>query len=288
MRNTTPDAFTDTVIEAIQPDVPPRMREVLTSLIRHLHAFAREVSLTHEEWLAACEFFVRAGHMSDERRNEFILLSDIVGLEVLIDMLHNRSTEGETEATVLGPFYREGAPAYPNGVSIVQQPHPDAETVLVEGTVRDTRGKPVAGAVLDVWETNANGLYEQQDENQPDMNLRGRFETDQDGRYAFRCIRPVSYPIPFDGPGGDLLNLMRRTPMRPGHLHFLVRADGFKPLVTQIYDAEDAYLDKDAVFAVKDSLVGRFEKAPEGANADFVLRFDIALRPAAEVAARAA
>lgn len=288
MRNTSLDAFTETVIDAIQPDVPARTREVLTSLIRHLHAFAREVSLTHEEWLAACEFFVRAGHKSDERRNEFILLSDIVGLEVLIDRLHHRSTEGETEATVLGPFYREGAPAYPNGASIVQAPHPDAETVLVEGTVRGTRGKPVAGAVLDVWETNANGLYEQQDESQPDMNLRGRFETDQDGRYAFRCIRPVSYPIPFDGPGGDLLTMMARTPMRPGHLHFLIRAEGCQPLVTQIYDAEDPYLDKDAVFAVKDSLIGRFEKAPEGSDTDLTLRFDFALKPAAEVAARAA
>ena len=288
MRDVNLGNITDVVVEAISPDVPARTREIMTSLIRHLHAFVKEANLTHEEWLQACEFFVRAGHMSDKRRNEFILLSDIVGLEVLVDMLHHQTTEGETEATVLGPFYREGAPAYPKGASIVQKAHPDAETVLVEGAVRDTDGRPIAGAVLDIWETNPNGLYEQQDPDQPDMNLRGRFKTDENGHYAFRCVRPVSYPIPYDGPGGELLALMSRAPMRPGHLHFLILADGHHTLVTQIYDADDPYLEKDAVFAVKDSLVGQFRKAPDGADTDLVLRFDFVLKPAHAMRARAA
>jgi catechol 1,2-dioxygenase len=281
MRNCTYDNITDLVIAAISPDVSPRVQAVMSSLIRHLHAFAKDVNLTTEEWLAACEYFVRTGHKSDHRRNEFILLSDIIGLEVLVDMMDHQITAGETESTVIGPFYRENAPVYPKGASIVQKLADGAETVYVEGYVKDASGAPIKGATIDVWHTNSNGLYEQQDEDQPDMNLRGRFQSDEGGHYAFRCLRPVSYPIPDDGPGGELLRLMGRHPMRPAHIHFILSAPGMEPIVTQIYDSTDEYLDNDSVFAVKQSLVNVFEKAPKGADTDFVLRQDWTLKPAA-------
>jgi catechol 1,2-dioxygenase len=288
MRDVSIDTITDIVTDTIAADVPPRTREILTALVRHLHAFAREVDLTHAEWLDGCRFLYEAGRHSDERRNEFILLSDILGLEVLVDMLDHRVTEAETPSTVLGPFYREGAPTYPNGGSIVLKRHPAAETVTAAGLVRDTSGRPLAGAVLEVWETDANGLYEHEDPAQPDMNLRGRFETDADGRYAFECIRPVSYPIPGDKTCGAMLDMMKRSPTRPGHLHAVVSAPGHQRLVTQIYDAADPHLDSDAVFGVKEGLIAHFTPAPAGMATNLALSFDFVLKPAAEIGARAA
>ncbi len=288
MRDVSIDTITNIVTDAIAADVPPRQREILTALVRHLHAFAREVDLTHAEWLEGCRFLYEAGRDSDDRRNEFILLSDILGLEVLVDMLDHRVTEAETPSTVLGPFYREGAPAYPNGGSVVLQRHPAAETVMAAGQVRDTSGRPLAGAVLDIWETDANGLYEHEDPAQPDMNLRGRFETDADGRYSFQCIRPVSYPIPSDKTCGAMLTLMKRQPTRPGHLHAVISAPGHQRLVTQIYDAADPHLDSDAVFGVKRGLIAQFTPAPAGTPTDLALTFDFVLRPVAQLGAQAA
>lgn len=284
------EKFTETVINAMGPNTSPRVREVMTSLIRHMHDFAREVKLTTPEYLAACDFVVRIGKMSDEKRNEAILVSDIFGLESLVDFLDQHAATNATPAStseasdvtssaILGPFWRESAPLLPYGASIVQG-GPPGIPVLVQGRVLSPDGKPIEGAMLNVWETAPNGLYEQQDPSQPDYNLRGRFVTDAEGRYAFRAWRPVAYPIPFDGPAGDLLQMMDRHPYRPSHFHFRVRAPGYQELVTQIFDREDKYTENDSVFAVKDSLIVDYKPAPEGSDVKFVVDYDIRLSPA--------
>jgi catechol 1,2-dioxygenase len=279
MRNITVDNLTEAVIVALSPDIAPRNREILESLLRHLHDFSREVRLTHKEWLAACEFMRRAGDISDDQRNEFILISDILGLEVLVDMLDHKVTEGESESTVLGPFYRESPPVLPKGASIIQKSFEGSETVLVKGRVLDTEGRPIEGVTIDVWEDAPNGLYEQQDPDQPDYNLRGRLTTDAKGEYAFIGVRPVPYPIPYDGAAGELLNYMGHHPWRPGHIHFMLSKDGYQSLISQIYDADTKYLDSDSVFAVKESLIGKLGPAPAGAGADLVMDFDFRLKP---------
>ena len=203
------DTLTDTVVGAMGPKTSPRAREVMSALIRHLHDFAREVNLTTQEWLAGLEMLNRAGKMSDDKRNEMILVCDVLGLESLVDALDNKAEGFETESAVLGPFYRENAPVLPLGASIVQGGVP-GETVLVTGRVTSSTGEPLVGAILDIWETSPNGLYEQQDPDQPEMNLRGRFETDASGNYAYRALTPRELsdsvrrsggrPAPTDGP----------------------------------------------------------------------------------------
>lgn len=285
------ERFTDTVVNAMGPKTSPRVREVMTALIRHMHDFAREVNLTTAEYLAACDFVVRIGQMSDERRNEAILASDIFGLESLVDFLDQHAAAGATPAStaeasditssaILGPFWRENAPIYPNGASIIQGGVEGGEMALVQGRVYGGDGQPIEGAIVNVWETAPNGLYEQQDPSQPDYNLRGAFRTDKEGRYAFRGIRPTEYPIPFDGPAGDLLQMMDRHPYRPAHIHFRVRAPGHQELVTQIFDRDNQYLENDSVFAVKDSLIVDFNPAPQGSDVKYVADFDIRLTPA--------
>jgi catechol 1,2-dioxygenase len=288
MRNITLDNVTDAVIGAMSPDIPARNREIMTALLRHFHAFCKEVNLTHGEWLAACEFMRRAGDISDDKRNEFILLCDILGVEVLVDMLDHQVTDGESESTVLGPFYRENPPVLAKGASIIQKSFDDCETVRVSGRVVDTAGAPIEGVTIDIWEDALNGLYEQQDPDQPEYNLRGRFTTDANGEYAFVGLRPMPYPIPYDGAAGELLNYMGHHPWRPGHIHFMLMKDGYQALISQIYDAETKYLDNDSVFAVKESLIGRMEKAPAGADTDLVMRFDFRLKRATGARAIAA
>ncbi|MEW6642113.1 MAG: intradiol ring-cleavage dioxygenase [Pseudomonadota bacterium] len=281
MRNVTIDNITDVVINAMSPDIPQRNRQIMTSLIRHLHGFAKEVDLTFPEWLEACEFMRRAGDISDDKRNEFILICDILGLEVLVDMQDHRVTDGESESTVLGPFYRENPPVLPKGASIIQKNFENSQTVRVSGRVLDTAGRPIEGVTIDVWEDAPNGLYEQQDPDQPDYNLRGRFVTDASGEYAFVGLRPEPYPIPYDGAAGELLNYMGHHPWRPGHIHFMLFKDGYQTLISQIFDADTKYLDKDSVFAVKESLIGQMRRAPAGAGTDLVMDFDFRLKKAA-------
>jgi catechol 1,2-dioxygenase len=281
MRNVTIDNITEVVTKALSRDIQPRNRQILTSLIRHLHSFCTEVNLTYAEWLAACEFMRRAGDISDDKRNEFILISDILGIEVLVDMLDHRVTDGESESTVLGPFYRENPPVLPKGATIVQKDFENSQTIRVRGKVLDTAGRPIEGVTIDVWEDAPNGLYEQQDPDQPDYNLRGRFTTDANGEYAFVALRPEPYPIPYDGAAGELLNYMGHHPWRPGHIHFMLSKDGYQTLISQIYDADTKYLDSDSVFAVKESLIGKMHKAPAGADTDLVMDFDFKLKKVA-------
>jgi catechol 1,2-dioxygenase len=228
------------------------------------------------------------GKISDDRRNETQLLCDILGLESLVDEITSRTlatSDAETPSAILGPFYRHDAPLLPNGSSIIQNLRPSvpwyeqavADSAFVTGRVLSSSGAPIQGAVVDVWHTAPNGLYEQQDESQPEMNFRGRFETDSQGRYAFYALRPVPYPIPDDGPAGRLLDLLDRHPYRPGHIHFIISAPGFRMLTTQIYDDRDEFVSNDAVFAVKEELVVKFVPREGDPNARWSLEYDFVL-----------
>jgi protocatechuate 3,4-dioxygenase beta subunit len=284
MRNVTKDNITDVVIGALgkHGEITDRQRELMTGLVTHLHGFVKEVKLQHEEFLWACDYLARAGKLCSDKRQEFILLGDILGVEVLVDMMTNPVDGSETVSTVLGPFYRENPPVLPKGASIIQKHFDNEETVYVEGYVRDRDGKPLAGVTMDIWEDAPNGLYENHDPSQPDYNLRGRLQTDENGHYACVALRPVPYPIPEDETAGELLHAMGHHPNRPGHLHFVISKDGYRTLITQIYDADSEWLDDDTVFAVKEDLIGKFEKAPEGSDTDLVLRFDFVLKEAEE------
>jgi hydroxyquinol 1,2-dioxygenase len=277
--------ITQNVLDSLENTPNPRFKEIMTGLIQHLHTFIREVELTEEEWMAAIQFLTRTGQMCDEKRQEFILLSDTLGVSMLVDAVNHHSAEGSTENTIFGPFYREGAEEMPAGASINKDGK--GEPAVVQGRVLATNGTPVANALLDVWEGGANGLYEQQDDEQPEMNLRGKFRTDSQGYYRFVAIRPVAYPIPGDGPVGQMLKAMARYNYRPGHIHLLVKAEGYTPLTTHIFARGDEYLKSDPVFGVKDSLVADFvlndseeEAARYGVSAPFyTAEFDFVLRP---------
>lgn len=280
MKTVTIENITDIVINAMAEETNPRAKEVLASFIRHMHDFVRETRLTHEEWLIGIGYMTKAAELTDDKRNEFILLSDIFGLETLVDAISHDAEENETESAVLGPFFREGSPILPAGATISMRGDTDGPSALVEGQISNTLGEPVSGAIIHVWETGPEGLYEQQDPNQPDMNLRGRFKTDENGRYAFRGVRPVSYPIPYDGPTGDLLQVMGRHPYRPAHIHMVVEAPGYRKLISQLYDSTDEYLESDSVFSVKGSLIIEFNSAPAGSDVEFIVNHDVVLKAA--------
>jgi protocatechuate 3,4-dioxygenase beta subunit len=268
------DALTAEVTDRLAATPDPRLREVMQALVRHLHAFAREVRLTEAEWLAGVGFLTRTGQRSDEVRQEFILLSDTLGLSSLVDLLsHGSDDPRATAPTILGPFYAAQSPWREYGASMVE--HDDqGQPAVLRGRVLSTGGRPVSGAVVDVWQTAPTGLYAVQ---QPDVqgrdNLRGRYRTDENGRFEIRTVRPVPYPIPDDGPVGQLLAATGRHPMRAAHIHAIVTAEGYRSLTTHIFDAASDYLDSDTVFGVKGSLVRDFVPAGEGVvcETDFVL-----------------
>ncbi len=232
----------------------PRLHAVMTLLIRHLHAFVRESGLTQDEWRSGIDFLTRTGQMCSDSRQEFILLSDILGVSMLVDAVANHAEDGVSDSTVLGPFYAGPQRELDNGASILLREE-DGEPLLMKGRVSDADGKPVAGAQVEVWQTATNQLYDVQDENQPHGHLRATFRTDAHGSYEFRTILPVSYPIPDDGPAGQLLRALGRHPFRPAHVHFMISAPSYRKLVTHLFLAGDKYLESDAVFGVKPSLV---------------------------------
>jgi catechol 1,2-dioxygenase len=234
----------------------------MQALVRHLHAFASEVNLTEDEWARAIQILTATGHITDDKRQEFILWSDALGLSMLVDALAHPHPDGATESTVLGPFWTPNAPRRAYGESMAEQS--GGTPALVRGVVRGTAGEPIAGAELDIWQNGDRGLYTVQDESAPEAHLRGRYSTRADGTYAFVGVRPIPYTIPHDGPVGTMLEATRRHPWRPAHIHMIVTAPGYQRLQTHIFDAESAYLDSDAVFAVKPSLIRRFElRSPE-------------------------
>ena len=285
-RNFTESNATEAVLQRNEGCSDARLREIMGVLVPHLHAVVRELRLTPEEWLMAIQFLTRTGQISSDRRQEFILLSDTLGISMLVDAINNRKIDDVTPSTVLGPFYVTGAPAMTMGENIAL--HGRGEALFVSGTLSDEVGRPLEGAVLDIWQTSEDGFYDTQDDSQPEMNLRGVFRTGADGRFWFRSIVPASYPIPSDGPVGDMLKALNRHPMRPAHIHFILRAVGYDTLTTHIFIEGDPYLDSDAVFGVKDALIAPLQQITAEQQAEFglaagckALSLDFRLQPEA-------
>jgi catechol 1,2-dioxygenase len=255
--NFTEETATDIVLSRMGADINPRLREVMTSILSHVHAIVREVEPTQEEWLQAIMFLTRTGQISDDVRQEFILLSDTMGVSMLVDAINNRKGQGGTESTVLGPFYAVGSPELPLGANIAREP--GGQPCFLSGHVLAPDRSPIADARLDVWHSNSHGFYNvQQLDTQPEGNLRGVFRTDAEGRWWFQSIMASSYPVPEDGTVGNLLRAMGRHAWRPAHVHFIISAPGFQTLTTHLFVNGDKYLDSDTVFGVKDSLIVDF------------------------------
>ena len=264
----------------------PRLRELMQALVHHLHQFATDVSLTEQEWRSLIGVLTATGHITDDKRQEFILWSDTLGLSMLVDALAHELPPGATESTVLGPFYVPGSPRREYGESMVAEPGAGAPA-RIHGKVLDINGSPIANAEIDVWQNGADMLYAVQRPEAPEDHLRGRYLTRGDGSYAFVAVRPVPYPIPDDGPVGQMLTATGRHPWRPAHIHMIVRAEGFRTVTTHIFDATSEYLLSDTVFAVKRSLLRTFverladdPQRPTGVESDWVsLHNDIVLAP---------
>ena len=290
MRNELETSLTDAVIARLSPDANPRFRRIMTSLIRHLHDFAREVELTEEEWFEGIQFLTDTGKKCDDKRQEFILLSDVLGVSMLVDAINHRGSAEATETTVLGPFFVHGAPDIENGGDMAAGW--EGEPTYVYGRVLSADGRPLAGALLDLWQSNSAGWYDVQLADTGGKQLRAKLRTDAEGRFRFRTILPTSYAVPTDGPTGLVLERMGRHPMRPAHLHFMVSAPGYQTLVTHLFVRGDPYLESDAVFGVKDSLIVDFvrcesqdEARAVGLQAPFYrASYDFVLRPIGEVA----
>jgi hydroxyquinol 1,2-dioxygenase len=256
-RFTTEDDITAEVVRRFEGTPDPRLREIMVSLTKHIHAFVKDVRLTEGEWWNAIQFLTATGQMCSDKRQEFILLSDTMGVSMLVDLISNGKPPGATESTVFGPFYREGGPEMPEGGNVAEGVDGGTPTI-VTGRVLDMDGKPIAGATLDVWQADSEGLYDSQRPELEELSMRGIFHSDAQGRYVIRTTRPVHYQIPSDGPVGVMLAATKRHAWRPAHIHFKVTAKGYMPLTTHLFDDVDEYLDSDAVFGVKDSLICKF------------------------------
>jgi hydroxyquinol 1,2-dioxygenase len=289
MRTVTKDNITDVFMGYVSKDTDPRTREIMGSLVQHLHDFARETKLTHEEWRAGIAFLEGCAAIETEDRHEFVLASDVLGMSSLIDMIN--SSEDATSSSVLGPFHVSGAPPLAYGGDMKR--HYGGPMLLAEGVIKDTAGNPIAGAQIDIWQTAPNGLYASQDQEQDTYSFHGLMTVGEDGKYAFTTVKPVEYTVPSDGPVGDILRACGRHPWRPSHLHYIVTAPGFQPLVTEIFPDDDPYLDQDTVFGVRNDLVMTYvekpaSEFPEGMEVSgkvtenfLQVTFDVALAPKA-------
>ena len=254
---------TDAVIEAVRRIEDPRLREIVQSLVRHLHGFMREVRLTERELQEAVRIVVAMGQKTTPSHNEVMLMAGSLGVSALVCLLNNGNNgQTETQANMLGPFWRDDQPLSANGETLVRSPTPGPELV-VHASLMDANGRPVAGAEIDVWHSSPEGLYENQDPSQAEMNLRGRFISDQAGRFHFRSVKPAGYPIPVDGPVGELVRATRRHHFRPAHLHFMVYKSGFKTLISQVYSPDDPHIDSDVQFGVTRALIGDYVRHDE-------------------------
>ncbi|CAL8481573.1 intradiol ring-cleavage dioxygenase [Caballeronia sp. S22] len=290
MRNINEDTITQAVLASMDDRCDSRLRTIFTSLVQHLHSFAREVKLTEAEWFKAIQFLTECGHITDDKRQEFILLSDTLGLSMLVMAQNNKKPTECTEATVFGPFYVEGAPEYENGADIANGAR--GEPCFVSGQVRGLDGTPLAGAQIDVWQSDEDGFYDVQkspeDADASAHQARGRLYSDRDGRFHFRSILAEAYPIPHDGPVGRMLEALGRHPWRPAHLHFMIKVPGYETLITHVFRDGDQYLDSDAVFGVRSTLITKWVKhdsgvAPDGSNLEapfYSLKYDFVLNPA--------
>lgn len=262
----TEDTITDLAVERWATAGDPRLAELMTALVRHLHDFAREVRLTEAEWMAAVQWLTRAGRISDDKREEFILASDVLGLSMLVVQLNHRFDPAATPATVLGPFHIEGSPELGFGEDMSEGV--PGTPLYVHGTVRDLDGEPVPGAVLDVWQADTEGAYESQLPDVDEARLRAKYTTREDGSYCLRTIAPKGYTIPMDGPVGDLISRTAISHFRPAHIHFLIAVPGYEPLITHLFQEGAEYLDSDVVFGTKQELVVRFERREPGRTPD--------------------
>jgi hydroxyquinol 1,2-dioxygenase len=284
VRDLSGERLADEVQSRFASSPSPRLAEILPALVRHLHAFAREVQLTEEEWAAAVDFLTRTGHMCTDTRQEFILLSDVLGLSMQVVGVNHPATGGSTESTVFGPFYVGHAPAYRNGSDLANGAL--GEPCFISGRVRSTAGEPLA-ARLEIWQADSEGLYDVQRPELHESQGRGELRAEADGRFWFWTVKPEPYPIPEDGPVGQLLHATESSPMRPGHVHFRVSMPGYETVTTHVFVAGDRYLDSDAVFGVKQSLIGTFERHDPGAAPDgstratpyYTMAYDFVLAP---------
>lgn len=261
-RNLSDEALTQAARTSFENAPSDRLRIILDSLVRHLHGFITDVELTEDEWLGGIEFLTEIGHITDERRQEFILLSDVLGASMLVIGLNHRVVGTATESTVFGPFFVEGAPRFENGDDIAGGA--PGEICIVNGRVLSAGGEPIAGARIDVWQADDTGMYDVQYDDLTDVRGRGHLHSDSEGQFWFRTIRPRPYSIPTDGPVGRLLHATGRSPMRPAHIHFRIAADGYETLTTHVFVADDPFLDTDAVFGVKESLIAPFVTSEGG------------------------
>jgi len=274
MRNLDQYNITQEVLARLANTPDPRLKQIMTSLVQHLHAFAREVKLTEAEWMKGIEFLTATGHKCDRQRQEFILLSDTLGLSMLTVAMNNDKPSGCTEATVFGPFHVENAPHYELGDDVANGAA--GRPCLVRASVHGIDGEPIANAEIDVWQADAEGSYDVQRNDLDHAQCRGVLHSDADGRFHFRSVVAESYPIPHDGPVGDMLRATCRHPWRPAHLHFKIKAPGYETLVTHVFRDGDPYLDSDAVFGVRQSLVADWVMQPDGST---TLDFAFVLNP---------
>lgn len=286
MRNFDEQTITDAVLERVRNAPDARIGQISEAVVRHLHAMVREIRPTQEEWKSAIEFLTATGQMCNDKRQEFILLSDTLGISMLVDTINHGAPAGATETTVLGPFYVDQPPEHPNGADI--SPDLPGQPLFVSGTVSASGGEPLRGAVVDVWHSDDDGYYDvQKGGGESGLAMRARFRADGEGRFHFWTIKPAAYPIPDDGPVGQMLRAQGRHPWRPAHVHFMIEAPGHRKLVTHVFVAGDQYLDSDAVFGVKDSLIREFTEHPAGRAPDgrlmgtsySHLHYDFALKP---------
>ena len=270
------DGVTPVVLNTMAGATNPRFKEIMEALVRHAHAFAREVNLTEAEFEIGVDFLNRIGQQTSDVHNEGILFSDSIGFSTLVCLLNNGGQGStETAAALLGPFWRMNSPKTENGASILRSETP-GPALFAHCLVRDPSGQPIAGVEVDVWHSSPVGLYENQDEAQADMNLRGKFITDSEGRFSFRSVRPAGYPVPVNGPVGDMLVATNNHPWRPAHLHFMIKAPGYESLITHVFRHDDQYLDSDAVFGVRQSLITDWIQQPNG---EYTLEFNFVLNP---------
>ena len=283
--NLADEDLTQVVLATFGNSTSERFQEVMQSLVRHIHAFIKNVELTEEEWFKGIDFLTRTGHITDEKRQEFILLSDVLGVSMLVIDLNNKQVSQATASTVFGPFFFEGSPRYANGDDVANGA--SGEPCYMQGRVLSTTGEPLPDALIEIWQADDHGFYDVQYKESSQVRGRGHLYSDREGYYSFWSVRPEAYPIPDDGPVGQLLDAANRSPMRPAHVHFMIKVPGYKTLITHVFKEGDRYLDSDAVFGVKRSLISNFERhepgtAPDGKKMDapfYTMRYDFLLAP---------
>lgn len=284
-RNLADEDLTQAVLATFSNSKSERYQQIMQSLVKHLHAFIKDVELTEDEWFKAIDYLTRTGHITDDKRQEFVLLSDVLGVSMLVIDINNKQFVDATASTVFGPFFFEGSPLFANGDDIANGA--SGEPCYMYGRVLSTTGDPLPEAHIEIWQADDNGFYDVQNKESSQVYGRGHLHTDSKGNYYFWSVRPEAYPIPNDGPVGELLDAANRSPMRPAHVHFMITVPGYKTLITHVFKEGDQYLDSDAVFGVRSSLITDFERhepgiAPDGKKLDvpfYIMHYDFFLPP---------